>query len=153
MPSPFRILVAAALAGLAPLAMAAESAEIRVSATVINTCKITSTEDIAFGQLDPSAATDVTAEGAVTFKCTKNADYTVSVDHGSNWDGTAGKRQMKSGGKDVLPYALAESSFSGKGSGFTTPIRLALRASLAGAAYRDLPADAYTDTLRVSINP
>jgi spore coat protein U-like protein len=153
---PLRILALAAAAGLAPLALAAgtsESAEIRVTATVINTCKITATEDISFGQLDPAAAVDVTAEGAVSFKCTRNADYTVTADNGANWDGSAGKRQMKGAGKEAMPYTLAQSSFTGKGAGFSTPIRLALRASLSGSAYRDLPADAYTDTLRISINP
>jgi spore coat protein U-like protein len=148
-----RILVAAFAAAIVPAAMAAESAEIRVTATVINTCKITETQDISFGSLDPAAAGDATAEGFISFKCTKNADYTLSADNGANWDAKAGKRRMKGADTDFLPYSLAQVAFTGKGAGFSTPIRVALRASLAGADYRDLPAAAYADTLRVTINP
>lgn len=146
-------LLAAALAGLAPAALAAESAEIRVTATVINTCRIVATEDIAFGTLDPAAATDVAAEGAVSFKCTKNADYALTADNGANWDAAAGRRRMKGAGDGYLPYALAQASFAGKGAGFGTPIRVAIRASLSGADYRDLPADAYADTIRLTLAP
>lgn len=151
--SRFRILAAAILAGIMPRALAADSAEIRVTATVINTCKITATRDITFGSLDPSLATDLSAEGMVSFKCTKNADYTVTADNGANWDASAGKRRMKGAGVNFLSYAIAQSSFTGKGEGFSTPISLAIRASVTGADYRDLPADAYADTLRVTINP
>jgi len=148
-----RILVTAFVAVIVPAAMAAETAEIRVTATVINTCKITETQDISFGSLDPAAAADAAAEGFVSFKCTKNADYTLSADNGANWDAKAGKRRMKGADTNFLPYSLAQATFTGKGAGFSTPIRVALRASLSGADYRDLPADAYADTLRVTINP
>jgi spore coat protein U-like protein len=146
-------LLAAALAGLAPAALATESADIRVTATVINTCRIVAAEDIAFGALDPATATDVAAEGAVSFKCTKNADYALVADNGANWDAAAGKRRMKGSGENHLPYALAQASFTGKGAGFGTPVRVAIRASVAGADYRDLPADAYADTIRLTLTP
>jgi spore coat protein U-like protein len=151
--SRLRILAATVLAGIVPIATAADSAEIRVTATVINTCKITATQDISFGSLDPSLATDLSAEGLVSFKCTKNADYTVTADNGANWDAGAGKRRMKGAGLNFLPYALAQASFTGKGEGFSTPISIAIRASVTGTDYRDLPADAYADTLRVTITP
>jgi spore coat protein U-like protein len=148
-----KVLLSAVLASLTSVAFAADQADVKVTATVTNNCKITATEDINFGLLDPAAATDVSAKGSVSFKCTKNADYTVSADNGANWDAAASKRQMKNGGKDFLPYALAESRFAGKGSGFSTPISVALNASLSGVDYKDLPADSYADVLRVTIAP
>lgn len=148
-----RTIAAVLLAGAVPAVQAADSAEIRVTATVINTCKITATEDISFGSLDPAAATDLASEGSVTFKCTKNADYTLTADNGAHWDGQSARRRMKGAEANFLPYELAQASFNGKGAGFSTPIRVAIRASIAGSSYRDLPAGGYADTLRVTINP
>lgn len=148
-----KVLLSAVLTTLATGAFAADSADVKVTAAVINNCKITSTEDINFGQLDPAAATDQSAKGSVSFKCTKSADYTVTADNGANWDAKASKRQMKGAADNFLPYALAQATFTGKGSGFSTPIVVALNASLSGADYKDLAADSYADVLRVTIAP
>jgi spore coat protein U-like protein len=148
-----KVLLSAVLATLTSAAFAADQADVKVTAAVVNNCKITATEDINFGQLDPAAATDQSAKGAVSFKCTKSADYTVTADNGANWDAKAGKRQMKGAADNFLPYALAQASFTGKGSGFSTPITVALNASLSGTDYKDLSADSYADVLRVTIAP
>lgn len=148
-----KVLLSAVLATMTSVAFAADQADVKVTAAVVNNCKITSTEDINFGQLDPAAATDQSAKGSVSFKCTKSADYTVTADNGAHWDANASKRQMKGAADNFLPYALAQASFTGKGSGFSTPINVALNASLSGADYKDLAADSYADVLRVTIAP
>lgn len=148
-----KVLLSAVLSSLTSVAFAADQADVKVTAAVVKNCKITETRDINFGQLDPAVATDQAANGSVSFKCTKSADYTVTADTGANWDASASKRRMKGADKNFLPYALDQASFSGKGEGFSTPITVALNASLSGGDYKDLPADSYADTLRVTIAP
>jgi len=148
-----RILIAAALAAATTSAFAADQADVRVTASVLNNCKIISTKDINFGALDPAAATDRSANGAVSFVCTKNVDYALSADQGANFDGASKRRQMKGGDKDFLPYALEKDTFAGKGSGFSTPLNITLTANVAGNDYKDLPAANYADLLRVTLTP
>jgi spore coat protein U-like protein len=145
-------LAAALFAGYASTALAADEADVQVTAAVINNCKIIDTQDINFGSLDPANAVDVNADGAVVLKCTKDVDYTLSADMGQNESN--GARRMKAGASDdFLTYALGEDSFSGTGLGFSSPITVALAATVAGNDYRDLPADAYADTLRFTVTP
>jgi spore coat protein U-like protein len=148
-----RLLIATIAASFAAAAGAADQADVRVTAAVINNCKIKSSEDINFGKLDPALATDQKAQGSVTFACTKNVDYTVAADQGANFDSAASKRRMKGADQNFLPYALEQASFTGKGQGFSAPIRVALAANIAGTDYKDLPADNYADLLRVTITP
>lgn len=133
-------------------ASAADGADVRVTAAVLNNCKIIETQDINFGSLDPANATDVDGDGAVVLKCTKGVDYALSADMGRNENG--GKRRMKADSSDsFLTYSLAQDAFAGVGEGFSNPITVALAASVAGNDYRDLPADAYADTLRFTVTP
>jgi spore coat protein U-like protein len=146
------VLATALLAGYASTALAADEADVQVTAAVINNCKIIDTQDINFGSLDPANAIDVNADGAVVLKCTKGVDYSLSADMGQNESN--GARRMKAGAsEDFLNYALGEDSFAGTGQGFSTPISVALAATVAGNDYRDLPADAYSDTLRFTVTP
>ena len=148
-----KILLTMITAASMNIAMAADNADVKVKAAVVNNCKINSTTDINFGSLDPAAATNSSAGGSVIFACTKNVDYVLSADNGSHFDSAIGKRRMKGGDSNYLPYSLAQASFPGKGMGFGTPITVALSASIQGSDYRDLPADNYMDTLHLTITP
>lgn len=145
-------LAAALFAGYASAALAADEADVQVTATVINNCKFMDTKDINFGSLDPSNAVDVNADGAVVLKCTRDVDYTLSADMGQN-ESNGARRMKADGSDDYLTYALAQDSFSGTGLGFSNPISVALAATVAGNDYRDLPAAAYADTLRFTVTP
>ena len=134
-------------------ALAADEQDVKVTASVVENCKIQSAEDINFGLLDPAQATDAEASGSVSFACTMDVDYTVSANNGAHFDTDASSRRMKGADSNFLPYALAQDSFSGQGQGFSTPVSVTLAASLAGSDYKDLPADDYKDTLVVTINP
>jgi spore coat protein U-like protein len=79
-------------------------------------------------------------------------DYRLSIDPGQGFDAAAGRRRMRAG-EAYLPYTLAAEAFSGIGTGFRIPIELPLAATLRGDDYRDLPADTYTDTIRVLLEP
>lgn len=137
--------------GFAGGAIAADGDQVKVTASVTPNCQIVSHQDISFGALDPSQATDAKAAGALTFACTKSVNYTMAADKGQNASGD--KRRMKGAEDAYLPYALAQDSFTGKGMGFSTPITIALNATVAGVDYKDLPADSYADVLRVNVLP
>ncbi len=147
-----RIAIATIIASTAIASHAADQADVRVTASVVNNCKILSTNDINFGALDPAVANDRSAQGSISFVCTKNVDYALTADQGSNFDAASSRRQMK-GGNEFLPYALAQASFSGKGAGFGNPLSVTLAAAIAGADYRNLPAADYVDVLRVTLTP
>lgn len=132
---------------------AADTKDIKVTAAVVQNCKINTAADIGFGSLDPALASNATATGGVVFVCTKGVDFAIVADDGSHWNATLGKRRMKGTDSNYLPYTLAQSSFTGKGMGFGSPMNITLSASILGADYRDLPAESYMDNLRVSINP
>ncbi len=153
MNTPRKILATMIAIAFMNVAMAADNADVKVKASVLNNCKINSTNDINFGALDPAVASDNTASSSVIFTCTKNVDYVLNADNGSHFDNASGKRRMKGADSNYLPYSLAQSSFTGQGMGFTNPITVALSASVQGSDYRDLPADNYLDTLHLTITP
>jgi spore coat protein U-like protein len=77
----------------------------QVTATVISTCTITST-DLGFGNYDPlvaHSATPLDANGSVTIRCTKGTNSTVGLNLGTSPSGAI--RRM-SGGGDFLQYQL-----------------------------------------------
>ena len=148
-----RISIIASLvaAGFSAGAIAADNEQVKVTASVTPNCQVVSHQDINFGALDPAQAIDVKAAGALTFACTKSVNYTLTADKGMNASGD--KRRMKGSEENFLAYALAQDSFTGKGQGFSTPITVALNATVAGVDYKDLPAESYADVLRVTVMP
>ena len=83
------------------------TANLAVSATVVNNCLIT-TAPVAFGNYDPvsanaAAGTDVYANGSVTVTCTKNAPG-VSVDLGPGLNFSGTRRMVNAG--TFLNYEL-----------------------------------------------
>lgn len=148
-----KIIATAILLATAGVAAAADQADVRVTASVINNCKILSTQDINFGQLDPAAATDKKASGEIRFACTRNVDYVLSANEGSYFDKASASRRMKGGADFYLPYGIEQATFKGTGEGFSNPLKVSLAANLTGASYKDLPADNYVDVLRVTLTP
>ena len=74
------IALAFALIALAPAAFAAspQTANLNLSATVINNCTI-STTPVAFGNYDPLSASPNDNSGTVVITCTKNAATTITL--------------------------------------------------------------------------
>lgn len=91
-----------------PVFAATQTANLAVSATVVNNCTIT-TAPVAFGNYDPIVAnaaggSDVYANGSVTVTCTKNApNVWVDLGPGGNFSGT---RRMVNAGVNFLNYEL-----------------------------------------------
>lgn len=141
------------LFGLTNSANAGDAIDVRVSASVLGVCKIHSVRDIQFGSLDPSQATNTFSEGAIAFMCTRGVDYRLVVGNGENYDSSSSRRRMKAADGSYLPYSLNTESFSGTGTGFRAPINLPLVASIQGNDYADLPALAYSDVIRLVLEP
>jgi spore coat protein U-like protein len=76
-----RIILLAALTAMALLVFsgvsmaATKTNNLNVTASVAANCNITSVTDVAFGAYDPTSATDLDANGDITFRCTKNTAY------------------------------------------------------------------------------
>ena len=149
-----KLALAAIVASCSFSAFAEDQADVQVTASVIGTCRIINTNDINFGALDPSQASNQQAQGSVEFACTKDVNYTLTGNNGQNFNTTTGKRRMiGSGGALYLPYDLAQATFTGTGAGFSNPMTVSLDASLYGSDYRDSPALSYSDVLSFTLLP
>lgn len=134
-------------------ANAGETTELRVTANVIANCKMLQVQDINFGSLDPGQAVGTSAEGYISFACTKGVDYRITIDRGEHYDADRGIRRMQGSSSAFLPYSIDNDQVSGSGSGFSVPLGFSIRASVRGEDYRDLPVAAYQDTLRITLEP
>jgi spore coat protein U-like protein len=136
----------------APVALAAGTAPLNVSANVVGNCKFnTASATMNFGTLDPANVTNATATAALQFWCTKNAAYTVSDDGGVNKSGT--QRRIKDAGSNFINYAITAYTASGVGAGKATAITLNLNGTINNVDYINAAAGAYTDTVTFTINP
>lgn len=147
-------LCAAGILGNAP-ALAADSATVSVSATVVGTCKFNSGGSVAFA-LDPSSASNAT--GTVTqpaFWCTKGASYTITDDKGVNEAvaGTAPRRMVHATlPTEFIPYSFSYTA-TGAGTGKTLPITLDIASTVVNADFVNAAAGSYADTVTLSITP
>lgn len=103
--------------GSASLADAGTStADLGVSATVINNCAIVASSSVAFGAYDPLAGSPLDATGALTVACTAGSSATImlgqGVYHTLGSTDAAPARQM-SYGTSMLAYELYSDSPGG----------------------------------------
>jgi spore coat protein U-like protein len=143
-----------------------QTTNFNVTATVINDCVISSS-NIAFGSYDPTTSTALTAQGAITAKCTKGDVVTVALSQGANSaiasTAAVPVRQMASG-TNMLPYHiyLASTGTTEWGTGASnqpvaqtslsvnTPLSFVTYGSL--PAGTDVPAGSYSDTVTATVS-
>ncbi|WP_242343677.1 Csu type fimbrial protein [Anaeromyxobacter terrae] len=141
------------------------TATINVSAQVPQSCKITSSSDIAFGAYDPvvtHASAAKTATGSVTLQCTKGTTYDLKLGLGSNAAGS--QRQLKSPTTSaVLSYDLYsdtaspatpwnETTYVTKTAANMSPATLTIYAEIpAGQPTAEVAAD-YADSVTATLN-
>lgn len=154
-------LIVLAVLVFASSALAA-TATINVSANVVGTCKVTTVGAVtlAFGDLtydangNSAGASLPTGSAAVTFWCTKKAQFEVTDDGGQHNSG--GQFQLASDTvvpTEFIPYSFSYTPTSGQGQGPQTELQIDLGASIAAGTYDDVSVDSYSDTVVLSIEP
>ncbi|MCE5232342.1 MAG: spore coat U domain-containing protein [Mizugakiibacter sp.] len=159
-----------ALAGIGMQAQAGTaSGSFNVTASVVPSCKVVSTADIAFGNYDPADANNTTAldaAGNVTVRCTKNTPAAVTLNQGNNAAAgstcAAPSRQMADSGSNRLGYAIykdasrtqawgcdATNQASFTSAGIASPATLDTYGRI--PAGQDVPAGSYSDTVAVTV--
>ena len=121
-------------------AMAADSANLTVNATVQATCGISTAPTINL-TLDPSSGLPVTGNGNIDFICTNGTAYTLT--------GPAGGTMI--GASDNIVYTLGYTNLVGTGTGSTQTSVATVTVPYAN--YATKPAGAYTEIVIVSILP
>ena len=135
---------------LAGLANAGDSVAVVVNATVTGNCKFTGSAPMNFS-LDPASNSDALATGSVTFWCTKNSLYALTVNAGLHASGI--QKRLYDGSANYILYAASLASASGTGGGRHSLATINLNGIILNADFVDSPEGGYTDTLTVSINP
>ena len=94
-----------AIAALAATpALAADTAELGVSAEVSSVCNVTTTP-VAFGSIDVTTAGNVDATGGYSVFCTSGTAWTAAADAGEGATASVAVRKMTSGA-NLLNYGL-----------------------------------------------
>lgn len=156
------------LAGNAFAGPSPQSGSFNVTATVGNSCIVTSTSDIAFGAYDPADANFSTAldgSGSVSVRCTRGTVANVALNQGLNPNGgscAAPARQMSDGGTERLAYDIYQNaarttawgcdtandqSFTSTASNVATTLTTYGRIP----AGQDVAAGSFTDTVIVAV--
>ncbi len=131
--------------------VAADTATVNVSATVVGTCKFLTGGSISF-TLDPSVGGNVS--GTVTqptFWCTKGASYTITDDDGLYELGTT-HRMKHATLLEYIPYSFTYSA-TGTGGGPGSPITMDIASTVLGTDYINASAGNYSDTVTLTIAP
>lgn len=140
----------------------AATATINVSANVVGTCKVTTVGAVtlAFGDLtydangNSAGATLPAGSAAVTFWCTKKAQFSVTDDGGQH--NVGGQFRLASDTvvpTEYIPYDFQYTPTSGQGMGPQTELQIDLGATIAAGTYDDVSVDSYSDTVVLTIEP
>lgn len=142
---------------------AASSGNLAVSAYILSwgSCRVSSTENIAFGTLNPLSPADVQATGSVTVRCSGNPRPPSGAPPGpggyGHMDFTVGVAQSTpsplnlSNGSYLIPYTLdLPTSATGPRN---TDIYIPITAHIQGSDYMLAPAGTYTHTVTLQIDP
>jgi spore coat protein U-like protein len=143
----------------APVADAATaSANLTVTATVVSTCSV-GAGSLAFGNYDPTAASNVDQAGTFQVTCTKGTSATVGLDTGSN---ASGSTRRMTDGTDFLSYELFKETARTNVWGNAGAGLVALAAAPSNAAQtvtvygrisgsQDVRAGSYSDTVVITV--
>jgi spore coat protein U-like protein len=144
---------------VSPAALAGGTTSLTVKATILATCKVIATPaPLAFGSIDPSGASNVTATTTFTTRCTNGTKETASTDNGGN-NLLATQRRMQTTtpvGK-FLAYGVAysgDTTFTGTGFGSAASNTVTVTGTITPAQFQTATANTtYTDTLVITVSP
>lgn len=132
--------------------MAADTANVTVSATVLDSCLFTSAGDLSFGGIDPTTAgpyTPVVTD--VNVQCGVGDVFTITDDGGNNGP-AGGPFAMDDGSGNLLVYSFTYTA-AGVGAGFGMDLPLGINGSVTQAAAQAVPAGGYSDTVVLTVSP
>ena len=148
-------LTGAAVAAItAQPALAADSAELTVSANVTEVCNVT-TSAVAFGDVDVTTAGNVDATGGFSVVCTSGTAWTAAADAGNGTGASTAARKMADGA-NLLNYSLFTDSdravnfvsATGTGSGAT---QLRTIYGRVPSGQTGVPVGSYADSVTISL--
>lgn len=145
---------AAMIALAAQPALAADSAELDVSADVSSVCNV-STSAVAFGNVDVTSGSNVDATGGFSVTCTNGTDWTAAASAGGGTGASTAARKMMSGA-NVLNYALYTNA--GRTTNFVGATATGSGSAQASTLYGRVPggqttvlAGSYADSVTISL--
>ena len=127
--------------------MAADTADVDVTATVMGTCLFTSAGLLEFGSIDPTLPGPYVAAPTsdVNVQCSTGIAWTVV-------DNAAGAHIMLDGGGNPLPYSFTFTA-GGVGAGFGTDVAVGIGATVTQANALAAPPGAYAHTFTLDVTP
>ena len=133
--------------------MAADTANVVVTATVMDTCLIVADGALAFGAIDPSAAGPY-APGIteVNVQCGAGTGFIITDDGGNSGIPGGPYFMQDPTNTNNLTYSMSY-DVAGFGAGFGTDVALNLTGSVTQAAAQAVPADVYDDTVILTVAP
>jgi len=143
------------LVGASGLA-SADTLDLIVSATVVNICKFSTTDQtLSLGTIDPDVAGPMNGSGVVKYKCTKGASAASGVSAGGGLNLSGGSRRMGNGAGDFIAYTLAVSGDRQTGQGFGpgTDLGVTITGQIVQADYQRVVAGSYSDTVLLTLAP
>ena len=155
-----KLLAASLLAAglVSTSAIAADTYNLSVSATVLGRCSFTQaagqtlTLTNTLGGIDPSSGTNATGSANITYKCTKGQAPAFSANLGSNEGGTGANRV--SDGTNFMVYTLnLTTGGAGTGFGAAENKTLAVAGTVLPAQFQNAAVGTYTDTVTISVTP
>ena len=134
------------------------TANLTVTATVLSTCSVTA-GSLAFGNYDPTSASNVDQAGTFQVTCTKGTSATVGLDTGSN---ASGSTRRMTDGTDFLSYELYKEAartnvWSNSGLGLVSlaaaPSNTAQTLTVYGriSGSQNVGAGSYSDTVVITV--
>lgn len=139
------IVMAAAMLLMAGTAMAAGSATLNVTASVLGTCSIAGTGTLDFGVLDPATAPAAAATSSgLTINCSNGTPYAVTSSLGGAGLG------VLSDGTNSFNYTL---TLPPNGTGTGVAVAYNVTGNIAAGVYSAMPANIYTGTVTLNITP
>ena len=154
-----KLAVCGAFLTVSSMAMAAEeTANLNVSAVVLDSCTLTAATALAFASIDTSSASNEVTPGSVVVLCTGNrTGASVTLGGGENISG--GTRRMASTGGAFLPYSVyadasRSSAIASGGTLFSgnitalVPQAIAVHGQVPAGSYS---AGLYSDTILVTL--
>jgi spore coat protein U-like protein len=138
-----------AMTGMGHAAPAKGNLAVSAYITGIGWCIVNTTQNIAFGTLNPLNPVNVQASGSIGVRCLGfGSGFTVGVTQV-----TPSPLSLKSGSNKIPYYLEVPTSATSTTGGILVDLTIPIKADIQGLDYKLAPAGPYTDTVTLQITP